>query len=83
VIFGALLKSIMLNFWNIIASCLTYPSHRTGRLCSQCVEGYSVAINSPTFACEECKNDYNLGILYLFLSYFIPVSTLLWHMILK
>jgi len=52
------------------------PSHRTGRLCSQCVEGYSVAINSPTFACEECKNDYNLGMLYLFLSYFIPVSIL-------
>ena len=52
------------------------PSHRTGRLCSQCVEGYSVAINSPTFTCEECKNDYKLGILYLFLSYFIPVSIL-------
>ena len=52
------------------------PSHRTGRLCSQCIEGYSVAINSPTFACEECKDNYKWGILYLFLSYVIPVSIL-------
>ena len=48
---------------------------RTGLLCGQCVEGYSVALNSPTFTCHKCENPY-LGILYLFLSYIIPVSVL-------
>jgi len=42
-----------------------HPSHRTGRLCSQCIDGYSVAINSPTFACKECE-DSELGILHFF-----------------
>ncbi|XP_065903791.1 uncharacterized protein [Dysidea avara] len=51
-------------------------SYRTGRLCSECIEGYSVAINSPTFACEKCKTSYKLGILFLFLSYIVPVSIL-------
>ena len=48
---------------------------RTGMLCGQCVEGYSVALNSHTFTCYRCKNPY-LGILYLFLSYIIPVTIL-------
>ena len=48
---------------------------RTGLLCGQCVEGYSVALNSPTFTCHKCENPY-LGILYLLLSYIIPVSVL-------
>ena len=48
---------------------------RTGLLCGRCIEGYSVALNSPTFTCYRCKNPY-LGILYLFLSYIIPVSIL-------
>ena len=48
---------------------------RTGLLCGQCIEGYSVALNSPTFTCERCKIPY-LGILYLLLSYIIPVSAL-------
>ena len=48
---------------------------RTGLLCGQCVEGYSVAMNSPTFTCQRCKIPY-LGILYLLLSYIIPVSIL-------
>ena len=48
---------------------------RTGLLCGQCIEGYSVALNSPTFTCYRCKNPY-LGILYLLLSYIIPVSVL-------
>ena len=48
---------------------------RTGLLCGQCVEGYSVALNSPTFTCQRCKIPY-LGILYLLLSYIIPVTIL-------
>ena len=48
---------------------------RTGLLCGQCVEGYSVAMNSPTFTCYRCKNPA-LGILYFLLSYIIPVSIL-------
>ena len=48
---------------------------RTGLLCGQCIEGYSVALNSPTFTCKRCKIPY-LGILYLLLSYIIPVSAL-------
>ena len=48
---------------------------RTGFLCGQCIEGYSVAMNSPTFTCNKCKISY-LGILYLLLSYIIPVSAL-------
>ena len=46
---------------------------RTGQLCGECIEGYSVALNSPTFTCYKCEEPY-LGILYLFLSYIIPVS---------
>ena len=49
---------------------------RTGLLCGQCIDGYSVALNSPTFACQKCKGSYYLGILYLFLSYIIPVTIL-------
>ena len=49
--------------------------NRTGLLCGQCVDGYSVMMNSPTFACDKCKN-HHFGILYLLLSYFIPVTVL-------
>jgi len=48
---------------------------RTGLLCSECVDGYSVALNSPTFTCHHCRNSY-LGILYLILSYMVPVTAL-------
>ena len=48
---------------------------RTGLLCGQCIGGYSVALNSPTFTCKRCKTP-SLGILYLLLSYIIPVSAL-------
>ena len=48
---------------------------RTGLLCGQCIEGHSVTLNSPTFTCYKCTNIY-LGILYLLLSYIIPVSAL-------
>ena len=48
---------------------------RTGLLCGECIEGYSVVMNSPTFTCYRCK-DPHLGILYLLLSYIIPVSIL-------
>ena len=48
---------------------------RTGLLCGECIEGYSVALNSPTFTCYRCKTP-SLGILYLFLSYIIPVTIL-------
>ena len=46
---------------------------RTGLLCGECIEGYSVALNSPTFTCYKCENLY-LGILYFLLSYIIPVT---------
>ena len=48
-------------------------SHRTGILCGLCVEGYSVAVNSPTFTCHKCDKNH-LGILFLLLSYIIPVT---------
>jgi len=53
-------------------------SSRTGRLCGRCIDGYSVALNSPTFTCEKCDDEYKLGFLYLTLSYIIPVSVLLY-----
>ena len=49
--------------------------HRTGILCGQCLEGYSVALNSPTFTCHKCNKNH-LGILYLLLYYIIPVTVL-------
>ena len=49
---------------------------RTGLLCGQCIDGYSVALNSPAFACQKCKGNYYLGILYLILCYIIPVTIL-------
>ena len=48
---------------------------RTGLLCGQCIKGYSVMMNSPTSTCHKCK-DVHLGILYLVLSYILPVSVL-------
>jgi len=51
-------------------------SSRTGTLCGQCIDGYSVTLNSPTFTCDKCDDEYKLGVLYLLLSYIIPVSIL-------
>jgi len=51
-------------------------SYRTGHLCGGCVDGYSVTLNSPTFTCEKCDEEYKLGFLFLFLSYILPVSIL-------
>ena len=51
-------------------------SNRTGTLCGKCVDGYSVTLNSPTFACNKCDDEYKLGVLYLFLSYILPVTVL-------
>ena len=48
---------------------------RTGVLCGQCIEGYSVMMNSPTSSCHKCDSAH-LGILYLILSYILPVSVL-------
>ena len=48
---------------------------RTGVLCGQCIEGYSVMMNSPGSTCDKCSN-VHLGILYLILSYILPVSVL-------
>ncbi|XP_065905670.1 uncharacterized protein [Dysidea avara] len=49
--------------------------HRTGLLCGQCIDGYSVTLNSPTYTCHKCENRY-LGILLFFLSYIAPVTIL-------
>ncbi|XP_065888956.1 uncharacterized protein [Dysidea avara] len=48
---------------------------RTGLLCGKCIDGYSVALNSPEYRCGKCENSF-FGILYFFLSYIIPVSIL-------
>ena len=48
---------------------------RTGLLCGQCIKGYSVMMNSPTSTCHKCK-DVHIGILYLVLSYILPVGVL-------
>ena len=44
-------------------------------LCGRCIEGYSVMMNSPVSICDKCSN-VHLGILYLILSYILPVSAL-------
>ena len=49
--------------------------NRTGLLCGECVDGYSVLMNSPTFACYKCKG-HHFGVIYLLLCYIIPVSIL-------
>ena len=51
-------------------------SYRTGTLCGRCIDGYSVTLNSPTFACNKCDDEYKLGVLFLFLSYILPVTIL-------
>ena len=51
-------------------------SSRTGTLCGRCIDGYSVTLNSPTFACNKCDDEYKLGVLFLFLSYMLPVTIL-------
>ena len=51
-------------------------SNRTGTLCGKCVDGYSVTLNSPTFSCNKCDDEYKLGVFYLLLSYILPVSIL-------
>ena len=51
-------------------------SNRTGTLCGKCIDGYSVTLNSPTFACNKCDDEYILGVLYLLLSYILPVTIL-------
>ena len=51
-------------------------SNRTETLCGKCIDGYSVTLNSPTFACNKCDDEYKLGVLYLLLSYILPVSIL-------
>ena len=48
---------------------------RTGVLCGKCVAEYSVTMNSPTFMCSRCKY-HQLGVLYLLISYLIPVTVL-------
>ena len=50
--------------------------NRTGLLCGKCIHGYSVMMNSPTFACYKCETRHHFGILYLLLSYIIPVTIL-------
>ena len=57
-------------------------SYRTGTLCGKCIDGYSVTLNSPTFACNKCNEEYKLGVLYLLLSDILPV-TLLFALIMK
>ena len=57
-------------------------SSRTGPLCGKCIDGYSVTLNSPTFACNKCDDEYKLGALYLLLSYILPV-TILFVLIMK
>jgi len=52
-----------------------YSRKRTGVLCAKCIDGYSVTLNSPAFTCHRCRS-HSLGILYLFLSYILPVTIL-------
>ena len=51
-------------------------SSRTGTLCGKCIDGYSVSLNSPLFACNKCDDEYKLGVLFLFLYYILPVTIL-------
>ena len=48
---------------------------RTGMLCGQCIENYSVAMNSPEFSCRNCKH-HRFGVIFFILSYIIPITVL-------
>ena len=63
-------KSVLDNF-------VCGNKRRTGDLCGQCISGYSVAVNSPTFECHKCdKHKPIFGTLILFGTYLIPVTIL-------
>ena len=52
---------------------------RSGMLCGECIENYSVAMNSPEFACQKCKH-HPFGAL-LFIAYYIIPVTILFYLI--
>ena len=49
------------------------PLNRKGRVCSECKEGYAIAINSYNYKCVECSEEW-YGILYYLLMQFIPIT---------
>ena len=49
------------------------PLNRKGRVCSECKEGYAIAINSFNYKCIECSEEW-YGILYYIPMQFIPIT---------
>ena len=56
-------------------SSMCDPLNRKGRVCSECKEGYAIAINSYNYKCVECSEEW-YGILYYLLMQFIPITVL-------
>ncbi|XP_065891069.1 uncharacterized protein [Dysidea avara] len=52
--------------------------HRTGRLCGECMDGYHIYVNSPTFDCGKCDDSLSKhGVLYLLLLKYFPMTIFL------
>ena len=53
---------------------LSCSNHRTGRLCGDCIDNYSVLYHSDRFRCYKCKHTF--GIFLYFLSELLPLTIL-------
>ena len=49
------------------------PKHRTGILCGECIENYTVHYHSNRYECEKCKHPH-LGLLYYTLAELLPLT---------
>ena len=59
-------------------SLLCGAKHRTGRLCGECMDGYHIYVNSPTFDCGKCDDALSKhGILFLLLLKYLPMALFL------
>ena len=51
-------------------------SYRTGKVCGQCREGFSVFFHSKLYSCKQVSFLCNYGILFYFLSELLPLTLL-------
>jgi len=62
----------------LLDSAMCGAKYRTGRLCGECLDGYHVYVNSPTFDCGKCDDDLSKhGILFLMLLKYLPLTLFL------
>ncbi|XP_065890666.1 uncharacterized protein [Dysidea avara] len=59
-------------------SLLCGAKHRTGRLCGECMDGFHIYVNSPTFNCGKCDDPLSKhGVLFLMLLKYLPLALFL------